>query len=97
MAHPLHALPSSRHQTEAVRAERHALLHLGAATHDHRIGRFVRTDEHGRTTIPSIWAVGNVADPRAQLITAAGDAARAAISIDADLTTDDVATSVASP
>jgi thioredoxin reductase len=50
------------------------LRRLGATTHHHPMGRFVSTDEHGRTSVSGIWAVGNVTDPRAQLITAAGDA-----------------------
>lgn len=67
------------------------LRHLGAATHDHPMGRFVTTDEHGRTSISGTWAIGNVTDPRAQLITAAGDGSRAAIDINADLIADHVA------
>jgi thioredoxin reductase len=67
------------------------LRQLGAATHNHPMGRFVSTDEQGRTSIPGTWAIGNVVDPRAQLITAAGDASRAAISINTDLIAYDVA------
>jgi thioredoxin reductase len=44
----------------------------------------------GRTTVPGIWAAGNVVDPRAQVITAAGAGSAAAIAINADLVDDDV-------
>jgi thioredoxin reductase len=71
------------------------LRHLGAATHDHPMGRFVTTDEQGRTTVPGVWAVGNVVDPRAQLITAAGDGSTAAIGINADLIAEDVTRTIA--
>ena len=37
-----------------------------------------------------MWAAGNVVDPRAQVITAAGAESAAAIAINADLVDDDV-------
>ena len=49
----------------------------------------------GATSVPGVWAAGNVADPRAQVITAAGAGSAAAIAINADLVTADVARSVA--
>lgn len=51
---------------------------------------FVTTDRTGRTTSPGVWAAGNVADPRAQVITAAGAGSAAAIAINADLIQSDV-------
>jgi thioredoxin reductase len=51
---------------------------------------FVRTDATGRTTSPGVWAAGNVADPRAQVITAAGAGSAAAIALNADLVQADV-------
>jgi len=51
---------------------------------------FVLVDRVGQTTVPGIWAAGNVANPRAQVITAAGEGSAAAISINADLTHEDV-------
>lgn len=42
-----------------------------------------------------MWAAGNVVDPRAQLITAAGAGSAAAIAINADLVLEDVQESVA--
>jgi thioredoxin reductase len=51
---------------------------------------FVLVDRVGQTTVPGIWAAGNVANSRAQVITAAGEGSAAAISINADLTHEDV-------
>jgi NADPH-dependent 2,4-dienoyl-CoA reductase/sulfur reductase-like enzyme len=33
---------------------------------------WVTVDTTGRTSVPGVWAAGNIADPRAQVITAAG-------------------------
>ena len=46
---------------------------------------FVRVDEAGRTSVAGVWAAGNVANFRAQVITAAGEGSAAAISINTDL------------
>jgi thioredoxin reductase len=51
---------------------------------------FVKVDPGGRTTVPGVWAAGNVVDPRVQVITAAGAGSAAAIAINADLVHDDV-------
>jgi thioredoxin reductase len=51
---------------------------------------WVTTDGAGRTSVPGVWAAGNVVDPRAQLITAAGAGSAAAIALNADLVEDDV-------
>ncbi|MGD9797553.1 MAG: NAD(P)/FAD-dependent oxidoreductase [Acidimicrobiia bacterium] len=61
---------------------------LGCAFDD---AGFVRVDGMGRTSNPGVWAAGNVADPRAQVITAAGAGSAAAIAINADLVDEDVA------
>jgi thioredoxin reductase len=47
-------------------------------------------DAEGRTSVPGVWVAGNVANPRAQVITAAGEGSAAAISINADLVEEDV-------
>ena len=52
---------------------------------------FIRVDNTGRTSVAGIWAAGNVANPRAQVITAAGEGSAAAISINADLVDEDAA------
>jgi len=63
------------------------LEHLGCEVDD--LG-FVRVDSAGRTSVSGVWAAGNVANPRAQVITAAGEGSTAAISINADLVQEDV-------
>lgn len=55
---------------------------------------FPVTDGTGRTTVPGLWAAGNAADPRAQVVTAAGQGSTAAIAINNDLVQDDIATAV---
>jgi thioredoxin reductase len=65
---------------------------LGCATDDNG---WVVTDGAGRTSVPGVWAAGNAVNPRAQVITAAGEGSAAAIAINNDLTDEDVAESVA--
>jgi thioredoxin reductase len=60
---------------------------LGCVTDD---DGWTTTDGTGRTSVPGVWAAGNVVDPRAQVITAAGAGSAAAIDINADLVEDDV-------
>jgi len=56
---------------------------------------WVVTSPDGRTSVPGVWAAGNVAIPRAQVITAAGEGSAAAISINASLVEGDVRDAVA--
>jgi thioredoxin reductase len=51
---------------------------------------FSKVDATGRTSVPGVWAAGNVADPRAEFITSAGTGPAAAIAINADLVDEDV-------
>jgi len=67
------------------------LVGLGCAVDD---AGWVTTDATGRTSVPGVWAAGNVVDPRAQVITAAGAGSAAAIALNADLVDDDVRTAV---
>jgi thioredoxin reductase len=55
---------------------------------------WVSTGPNGTTSIPGVWAAGNVTNPRAQVITAAGEGSAAAIAINADLVADDVRSAV---
>lgn len=64
---------------------------LGCEVDDHG---FVTVDATGRTSTLGVWAAGNVVDPRAQVITAAGAGSAAAIAINADLVQDDAAHAV---
>jgi thioredoxin reductase len=51
---------------------------------------WVVTGANGQTSAPGVWVAGNVANPRAQLITAAGEGSAAAIAINTDLVDEDV-------
>jgi thioredoxin reductase len=51
---------------------------------------FAAADRDGRTSAAGVFAAGNVVDPRAPVIAAAGAAATAAMAINADLVQDDV-------
>lgn len=57
-------------------------------------GGLLRTDSDGRTTVPGVWAAGNAANPRAQVITAAGEGSAVAIAINTELAKEDVDTAV---
>ncbi|MGA9346095.1 MAG: NAD(P)/FAD-dependent oxidoreductase [Nocardioidaceae bacterium] len=63
------------------------LIALGCQVDEHG---WVVKDATGATTVPGVWVAGNVANPRAQVITAAGEGSTAAIAINADLVEDDV-------
>jgi thioredoxin reductase len=52
-------------------------------------GGFVQTDAVGETTVAGVWAGGNAANPRAQVITAAGEGSATAIAINNDLVLED--------
>jgi thioredoxin reductase len=67
------------------------LVGLGAEADD---DGWVAVDPTGRTSVPGVWAAGNVVDPRAQVITAAGAASAAAIALNADLVEHDVRNAV---
>jgi thioredoxin reductase len=55
---------------------------------------WVTTDPTGRTSVAGVWAAGNVVDPRAQVITAAGSGSAAALALNADLVEEDVRNAV---
>ncbi|GEP35004.1 thioredoxin reductase [Nocardioides szechwanensis] len=67
------------------------LLRLGCATHDNG---WVAVDVTGGTSVPGIWAAGNAVNPRAQVVTAAGEGSAAAIAINNDLVVEDVAVAI---
>ena len=52
------------------------------------------TDGDGLTSVAGVWVAGNVANARAQVITAAGEGSAAAIAINADLVDEDVRNAV---
>lgn len=47
-------------------------------------------DVVGRTDVPGVWVAGNAADPRAQVVTAAGQGSATAIALNAELVNQDV-------
>jgi thioredoxin reductase len=51
---------------------------------------WVVADPSGRTTVPGVSVAGHAVDPRAQVITAAGQGSAAAIALNADLVDEDV-------
>ena len=55
---------------------------------------FVRADATGRTSVPGLWVAGNATNPRAQVITAAGEGSTAAIAINADLVQEGIQTAL---
>jgi thioredoxin reductase len=63
------------------------LIDLGCDVSD---AGWVVTDPGGLTTTAGVWAAGNVRNPRAQVITAAGEGSAAAIAINADLVEEDI-------
>ncbi len=67
------------------------LTELGCETHDNG---WVVADPTGRTSVTGVWVAGNAVNPRAQVITAAGEGSAAAIAINADLVEEDVKTAV---
>ncbi len=50
----------------------------------------VDTGPDGRTSVPGVWAAGNATNPRAQVITAAGEGSAAAIAINTALVRADI-------
>ena len=56
---------------------------------------FAVVDRTGRTTVDGVWAAGNATNPRAQVVTAAGEGSAAAIALNADLVEQDVRDAVA--
>ncbi|KQW50971.1 thioredoxin reductase [Nocardioides sp. Root1257] len=63
------------------------LADLGCATNP---AGWVTVDTTGRTSVPGVWAAGNAVNPRAQVITAAGEGSAAAIAINNDLVDEDL-------
>lgn len=51
---------------------------------------WVAVDASGATSVPGVWAAGNVTNPRAQVVTAAGEASAAAIAMTAWLLEGDI-------
>jgi thioredoxin reductase len=63
------------------------LTGLGCEVDEHG---WVVHDPVGRTGVAGVWVAGNAADPRAQVISAAGEGSATAIALNADLVDEDV-------
>ncbi|WP_128979422.1 NAD(P)/FAD-dependent oxidoreductase [Streptomyces roseicoloratus] len=61
------------------------LTALGAATRETPFGTFVAVDETGRTSVPGVWAAGNVIGAHEQVVNAASGGYRAAAMVNGDL------------
>ncbi len=79
-----------------ARAEFLADLGLELFPHPSGIGDHIPVDESGRTSIPGVWAAGNVTDISAQVGASAAAGALAAQQINADLVAEDTAAAMAS-
>ena len=66
------------------------LVSLGAATRELNGRPWVAVDADGRTSVPGVWAAGNVVDPRANVPVSLGAGALIAGAINADLVREDV-------
>ena len=73
------------------------LAALGAETESTASGTWVKTDPGGRTSVPGVWAVGNVADVAGFVVEAAAGGARAGADLNADLVEEDVARAMNKP
>jgi thioredoxin reductase len=76
-------------------ARSEVLTSLGVGTMELEMGgvvvaRHVETDAQGMTSVPGVWAAGNVADPMAQVGASAAAGVRAAAALNADLAVEDV-------
>ena len=63
------------------------LVDLGCTVRD---TGWVQVDHTGATSVPGVWAAGNATNPRAQVITAAGEGSAAAIAINNSLVDEDL-------
>lgn len=73
-----------------VRAEPFASLGLRPAEHPSGLGDFLETDAAGATSVPGLYAAGNVTDPSQQVLSAAADGSRVGAMISFSLASDDV-------
>jgi len=71
------------------------LRDLGARFAPGPVTDLPEADATGRTSVPGVWVAGNVVDPTAQVVVAAGQGYAAGVAINGDLIDDDVAAAVA--
>jgi thioredoxin reductase/SAM-dependent methyltransferase len=73
-----------------VRTEAFASLGLEPAAHPSGLGDFVETDQSGETSVPGLYAAGNVTDPSQQVLQAAANGSRVGGMISFSLVHDDI-------
>ncbi|MFF5287576.1 NAD(P)/FAD-dependent oxidoreductase [Streptomyces sp. NPDC013171] len=61
------------------------LRELGAELRETPFGEFVAVDETGRTSVPGVWAAGNVTGPQEQVVDAVSRGYRAGVAISNEL------------
>lgn len=71
------------------------LQELGCATVDTPAGPFVATDATGQTSVPGVWAIGNVSDMKALVPIALGAGTLAATQINISLLEQEIAAAIA--
>ncbi len=75
-----------------VRAEVFASLGLRTAAHPSGLGEVVETDLTGETSVPGLYAAGNVTDPSQQVLQAAANGSRVGAMISFSLADEDIRT-----
>ncbi len=73
-----------------VRAEPFAALGVRLVPHPNGLGDVVETDATGATSVPGVYAAGNVTDPALQVMPAAADGSRVGGAISVGLAHDDL-------
>ncbi|HEX4980953.1 MAG TPA: bifunctional NAD(P)/FAD-dependent oxidoreductase/class I SAM-dependent methyltransferase [Ilumatobacteraceae bacterium] len=73
-----------------ARADALAALGLEPAAHPNGLGDFVETDQNGETSVPGIYAAGNVTDPSQQVLQAAANGSRVGGMISFSLAHEDI-------
>lgn len=74
-----------------ARAEAFASLGLQPVQHPSELGDVVETDATGQTSVPGLYAAGNVTDPSQQVLAAAADGSRIGAMVSFGLASEDVA------
>ena len=74
-----------------VRADPFATLGLTPVPHPNGLGDFIETDPMGETSIPGLYAAGNVTDPSQQVLQAAANGSRVGGMISFSLAREDIA------
>lgn len=77
--------------TAHARLEGLAGLGLAASAHPSGAGTYLATDADGATPVPGVWAAGNVADLKAQVLASAATAAWTAVIINNHLMAEEMA------